>query len=40
MNIIYHDVMEQQAESGAPIVTRDLKNPFDTSVAQQQRFYR
>ena len=40
VNIIYHDVMKQQAESGSPIFTRDLRNPFSTSVAEYQRYRR
>ena len=40
VNIIYHDVMEQQAESGPAIITRDLKNPFETSVAELRRYPR
>ena len=38
IDIIYHDVMEQQTESGPRIVTRDLMNPFDTSVAEYQKY--
>ena len=40
VNIIYHDVMKQQAESGYKMLTRDLKNPFNTSVAEYQRYRR
>lgn len=38
VDIIYHDVMQQQAENGPKIVTRDLRNPFDTSVAEYQQY--
>lgn len=40
INIIYQDVMEQQAENGPNLVTRDLRNPFNTSVAEQSRYRR
>ena len=40
VDIIYHDVLKQQAESGPTMVTRDLRNPFSTSVAEYQRYRR
>ena len=36
VDILYQDVMKQQAQNGPKIVTRDLRNPFDTSVAEYQ----
>ena len=38
IDILYQDVMKQQAESAPNMVTRDLKNPFNTSVAEQSRY--
>ena len=40
VTIIYHDVMKQQGENGPKMMTRDLKNPFDTSVFEYQRYRR
>ena len=40
VDIIYHDVMHQQTEGGPRLVTRDLSNPFDTSVADNPEYIR
>ena len=40
ITILYHDVMKQQAENAPRMFTRDLPNPFDTSVYQYQRYRR
>ena len=31
---IYRDAMKQQTEVGSPIMTRDLDNPYDTSLRE------
>ena len=38
IDIIYKDVMKQQAQSGPRLVTRDLSNPFQTSVSEHPEY--
>lgn len=35
---LYQDAMEQQASEGAPIMTRDLPNPYTTSLLENPRY--
>ena len=38
IDLIYQDVMEQQAKNEPRIITRDLMNHYDTSVAEYQKY--
>ena len=40
VDILYKDVIKQQAESGPRLVTRDLSNPFNTSVSEHPEYNR
>ena len=35
---LYHQSLEMQAASGEPIVTRDLENPYDTSLRENPSY--
>lgn len=35
---LYQDAMEQQASAGMPIMTRDLPNPYTTSLIENPRY--
>lgn len=35
---LYQDAMERQASQGMPIVTRDLPNPYTTSLIENPRY--
>ncbi len=34
VDILYQDILKQQAEKGAPMKTRDLSNPYNTSLGE------
>lgn len=34
VHAIYKDLLQQQAQQGEPVKTRDLANPFDTSLSE------
>ena len=34
VDFLYQDVLKQQAEKGAPMKTRDLSNPYNTSLGE------
>jgi hypothetical protein len=38
VDTIYHDVMEQQVGSGSSIRTRDLSNPYNTSLGENPNY--
>ncbi|HHP7232498.1 MAG TPA: serine/threonine protein kinase [Xenococcaceae cyanobacterium] len=38
VHLLYSDVLAKQAESGAPLLTRDLENPYNTSLLENPEY--
>ena len=38
IDILYKDVMKQQSQAGAPMKTRDLNNPYTTSLQEKPEY--